>query len=94
MATPELLSPQQRELGSQKPYFKFLGEMLTDPFRDWRRKGQGMGGEKSTVSCLPLVTQTWPPGLGCVCVSVCLSVSVSVCNHEVPPTQRIQAGTF
>lgn len=40
MATLEFLSLHQRQTGLLRAYFKFLGEMLTDPVRTWRRKGK------------------------------------------------------
>ena len=40
MATLEFLSLHQRQTGLLRAYIKFLGEILTDPVRTWRRKGK------------------------------------------------------
>ena len=60
---------------------KFLGEMLIDPVRSWRRKRQGKEGRKSIPVLLPTVAHANMASRvrACVCVRACVRACVCVC---------------
>ena len=69
MATLEFLSLHQRQTGLLRAYIKFLGEILTDPVRTWRRKGKRKEYSASLAhycSCKHRLQDL------CVCVCVCV----------------------